>query len=267
MKQHYTFAEELALVGLSGAKDEGKSTADVGKVTGLQKSEVLDALEALAAQGLLEKRAGKRSTFWRHLPPAQPEIAELLPGINFRSRTWRASAFRLVVAKHKLGVPAKTAAAVTSEEGLATYFLAQRLGQEFRAGLTPTALGLRVAAEALGVSSPKPEELWKGLARLAGATAAPGENFAEGVKRAALQAGDGWFGDHKYFIHKAWKNYADASLDLPQFKERLLAAMRAGEIELSRADLNLGMDPADLESALIVDRGQEFHFINLPQHH
>ncbi|HEX7842885.1 MAG TPA: hypothetical protein VF469_35670, partial [Kofleriaceae bacterium] len=90
-------------------------------------------------------------------------------------------------------------------------------------------------------------------------------SFADDVRRAAGAATDGWFGDRKVFVSAVWdqlrKGPRWAELALPEFKSRLVAAHRAGELELARADLVAAMDPALVAASEIAADGASFHFL------
>jgi hypothetical protein len=90
-------------------------------------------------------------------------------------------------------------------------------------------------------------------------------NFVEQVRTAAQTATDGVFGGRKIFISFAWRELvrsaAWSSLSLDEFKTRLLAAHRSGELVLARADLVAAMDPAVVAASETVADGASFHFI------
>lgn len=68
---------------------------------------------------------------------------------------------------------------------------------------------------------------------------------------------------NKSLIGQVWNQ-----MDFPHwedFKRDLLAAHRAGEVELQRADLRAYLDPEDLEESVVTDRfGNEYNFIVVP---
>jgi hypothetical protein len=100
--------------------------------------------------------------------------------------------------------------------------------------------------------------------RLPGRTAAPAA-FATDVLGAAARVVDGRFGDRKVFVSAVWRElHRDprwADLALAEFKDRLVAAHRAGELALARADLVAAMDPALVAASEIAADGASFHFI------
>jgi hypothetical protein len=94
--------------------------------------------------------------------------------------------------------------------------------------------------------------------------------FADGVERAARATAEGWFGDRKVFVSAVWdqlrRDPGWAPLALDDFKARLVAAHRAGLLELARADLVAAMDPALVAASEITADGASFHFVvpNVP---
>jgi hypothetical protein len=112
-----------------------------------------------------------------------------------------------------------------------------------------------VTGRSLGRAQPGPEASSFGGAR----------PFATEVKTAATAARAGAFGDRKVFIASVWKeltrdpSYAMLSLD--EFKARLVAAHRAGDLALARADLVAAMDPELVRSSETTTDGASFHFI------
>jgi len=89
--------------------------------------------------------------------------------------------------------------------------------------------------------------------------------FPGDVRRAAGAVVDGRFGDRKVFVSVAWRALARdprwAALSLDEFKARLVAAHRAGELQLARADLVAAMDPALVAASEITVDGASFHFV------
>jgi hypothetical protein len=89
--------------------------------------------------------------------------------------------------------------------------------------------------------------------------------FATDVLGAAARVVDGRFGDRKVFVSAVWDElHRDprwADLALAEFKTRLVAAHRAGELALARADLVAAMDPALVAASEIAADGASFHFI------
>jgi hypothetical protein len=102
------------------------------------------------------------------------------------------------------------------------------------------------------------------VARNAPADAVPA-SFAADVLRAVDATTDGWFGDRKVFVSAVWDQLRRAprwsGLALAELKVRLLAAHRAGELTLARADLVAAMDPALVAASEIAADGASFHFI------
>jgi hypothetical protein len=89
--------------------------------------------------------------------------------------------------------------------------------------------------------------------------------FADDVRAAAAAARDGTFGDRKVFVSAVWgelqHNPRWAALTLDELKARLVAAHRAGQLALARADLVAAMDPALVAASEIVTDGARFHFV------
>jgi hypothetical protein len=92
-------------------------------------------------------------------------------------------------------------------------------------------------------------------------------DFAAAVREAAARATDGVVG-HKVFIAAVWRQlrarpgYARLSLD--DFKRDLVAAHRAGQVALARADLVAAMDPAELAASQIDHLEAQYHFVERP---
>ena len=89
--------------------------------------------------------------------------------------------------------------------------------------------------------------------------------FAATVQAVARDCPTGRFGDNKVFINHLWRHLRDEpsfpALDLPTFKEKLVAANSAGLLTLSRADLVQVMDPADVQESETRYLNGEFHFV------
>jgi hypothetical protein len=95
--------------------------------------------------------------------------------------------------------------------------------------------------------------------------ASPDGSFASDVLDAADATRDGWFGDRKVFVSPVWhelrRNPRWSAVTLDDFKARLVAAHRAGELALARADLVAAMDPELVAASEITADGASFHFI------
>jgi hypothetical protein len=200
----------------------------------------LDSRDAWAAAIV-----GRALGVWRDGPPLSlPAMCDAL--------VWR-----------ELGLPGKPKRCPAELRAL---FVQRRLGSE--AG--PPERLVRVLA-AREVDAPRSElrALRDALVRgwLAGRTpGAPApEPFAEAVRRAAGEVVDGWFGDRKVFVSAVWdqlrKDPQWVELGLAGFKAQLLAAHRAGELSLARADLVAAMDPALVAASEIIADGASFHFL------
>jgi len=90
-------------------------------------------------------------------------------------------------------------------------------------------------------------------------------SFASDVMRAAGATHEGRFGDRKVFVSAVWHELRGdprwSELTLDEFKARLVAAHRAGELVLARADLVAAMDPELVAASQIMADGASFHFI------
>jgi len=127
-----------------------------------------------------------------------------------------------------------------------------------------------LAAREVGAPRPELRALRDALVRcwLAERTlgaAGVGPSFADAVLVAAGAAREGRFGDRKVFVSAVWdelhKQPPWAALALDDFKARLVAAHRAGELTLARADLVAAMDPALVAASEIAADGASFHFL------
>ena len=230
----------------------------------------LTHLEQLGLIVQLPPKKGSRSIKWRLEPTGRQRLIQRLGANPVRKGIWKQKAARALAAAHVLNVEPRIAAAIATTDLLAEYFLAQRLGLEFHASLTADGIGEHVAAAALETVNGKSPTLWKGLFRraLQSQTLPPEpsqhQRFVEQVNHTLGTAKDGWFGEHKLFIHRAWETWRSETgenLDLSAFKDRLLAALRAGHLGLARADFTETLNPADLEQAEIRDGEEAFHFI------
>jgi hypothetical protein len=159
-------------------------------------------------------------------------------------------------------------------------FVQRRLDDQREAG-APERLVRVLAAREVGAPRPELRALrdalvrgWlagqalgeaKGSTAIAGSPAVRAAEFADAVLRAADAVVDGWFGDRKVFVSAVWDELRReprwAELGLAGFKARLVAAHRAGELELARADLVAAMDPALVAASETVADGASFHFL------
>jgi hypothetical protein len=89
--------------------------------------------------------------------------------------------------------------------------------------------------------------------------------FASCVRHAAGATRDGTIGDRKVFASAVWHELRRdprwSALALDEFKARLVAAHRAGELVLARADYVAAMDPELVAASEITTDGASFHFI------
>jgi hypothetical protein len=282
-----TFIEELILLELSAAKAESAlSRSDLlNPALRPAAAGLLPALERLTSGGLIEQiplAPRQRTKRWRIQPPGRDALHHSLGGApSTRSRTWKQKAARTLAAIRFLHLPARTAAALVEESALPVYFLAARLGEEYTPSTTLDVLARRTSAGALGLSNDQPESLWRAIfdRALAGQStfstpstpltlSSPSDAFPSQVHHAARIAQEGWFGPRKLFIHRAWQAWQSATgetADLLTFKARLLDALRAGDIGLTRADFTVDLDPADLERAEIKYGQEVFHFVTFQQ--
>lgn len=93
--------------------------------------------------------------------------------------------------------------------------------------------------------------------------------FASDVLAAAAHAARGRFGDRKVFVSAIWDQLRGdprwaarwSAVSLDELKRRLVAAHRAGELVLARADLVAAMDPELVSASEIAADGATFHFV------
>ncbi|HMG22530.1 MAG TPA: hypothetical protein VK607_14455 [Kofleriaceae bacterium] len=254
----------------------------------LRERGVIDADHRVCDADELARRIGGAARSW-------PELSDrVLPGLalgiaagdaKLRARLDSRDAWAAAIVARALGLwrdgpppslPALCDALVWRELGLPgapkrcpselrALFVQRRLGSE--AG--PPERLVRVLA-AREVDAPRPElrALRDALVRgwLAGrALGAEPAGFAAEVLRAAGATADGWFGDRKVFVSAVWSELRReprwSELALPEFKARLVAAHRAGELTLARADLVAAMDPALVAASEITADGASFHFL------
>jgi len=95
-----------------------------------------------------------------------------------------------------------------------------------------------------------------------------GGHFASAALAAAQHVDPSERFGSKIYIADAWEQYnrdhPAVKLTLSEFKDKLLAAQRAGTIRLSRADLTPALDFGKIQSSRIEYLGAEFNFINIP---
>ncbi len=99
-----------------------------------------------------------------------------------------------------------------------------------------------------------------------GAAAQP-QSFAQDVFSAAGNPATGKFRDRRAYISEVYKQLVnEGKLDgvtLDGFKKQLLDAQKAGDIELTRADLVGAMDPDMVRNSKTSLDNSDFHFVNL----
>jgi hypothetical protein len=266
-------------------------------VAALRAHGVIDGAHRVGAAGELARRIGAGGGAARSWPELSDRV---LPGLalgiaagdaKLQARLDSRDAWAAAIVGRALGLwrdgpppslPAVCDALVWRELGLAgapkrcppelrALFVQRRLGSE--AGPPDRLVRVLAARE---VDAPRPElrALRDALVRgwLAGRTpGSPGERgdapvpFAAAVLRAADAVVDGWFGDRKVFVSAVWDQLRRdprwARLGLAGFKADLVAAHRAGELALARADLVAAMDPALVAASEIAVDGASFHFV------
>jgi hypothetical protein len=276
MSDEPNLLDELLLLFIFANEKEG---ATLGVLTSELKSfhshavDISSKLSHLAQLGLvgqLPPKKGSRSIKWRLEPAGRERLIQRLGFNPARKGTWKQKAARALAAGHALKLEPRIAGAIATNDLLAEYFLTQQLGLEFHASLTADGIGERIAAAALETVNGKSPTLWKGVFRRALEShdftpeASDRPRFVEQINHTLSTAKEGWFGEHKLFVHRAWETWqreTGETIDLSAVKDRLLAALRAGHLGLARADFTETLDPADLEQAEIRDGEETFHFI------
>ena len=222
--------------------------------------------------GLADKVVPRpRSVRWQINPSGREAAARLLGGAPAHGRNWLIRAARKRGVVHLLGLDERSAAAAAANaDTLAACLRAKRRGWTFEPGTTLQNLARDAAAQDLQAANARPASLWKGLLERVLSADAPvrtgSEPLAAQIARAARTAPDeAWFGPGKFFIHRAWEAWrhatGDSGTDLAAFKARLLAALRAGELGLTRADFPDAIAPAELAAAETRYGAETFHFI------
>jgi len=146
---------------------------------------------------------------------------------------------------------------------LRAHFVGRELGAAPAA--PPERLVRLLAAREVGAPRPDLRALRESLVRgwLVGRSVGR-RPFAAHVRTAASAAKD-VFGDRKVFIASVWnelrRDPSWAALTLDDFKARLVAAHRAGDLALARADLVAAMDPELVNASETTTDGASFHFI------
>ncbi|RKI61392.1 hypothetical protein D7X55_23250, partial [Corallococcus sp. AB049A] len=129
----------------------------------------------------------------------------------------------------------------------------------------------QLAARAVGASRVDAEVVRMAALREWVLAEAPGKtlptdtvSFARRVMDAAQAVPpSGRFGNNKVFISHVWKALQPEWADRPAFNEALLAANRARELSLGRADLLSVMDPQNVAESEVRSYGASFHFVVL----
>lgn len=287
MNEELNLLDELVLLCLLGSKAPGATPPElartlkplVGRVP-----EIASALSRLARWALVAetpRKKGGRSSRWRLQSVGRDLLLRRLGGEPLKGRNWKEKTARVLAAGRVLNVETRIATALVKEDSLPDYFLAQKLGLEFHASTTAKGLARMVAGAALETVNGESDTLWRGIFRRGlepqkatvpeapiskpERVASDGDAFIEQVKGAARRAREGWLGPQKLLIHRAWEAWQSETgnaLELAAFKRRLLAALRAGEIGLRRADFTETLNPADIEQAEIRDGNETFHFVS-----
>jgi hypothetical protein len=93
------------------------------------------------------------------------------------------------------------------------------------------------------------------------------QTFAELTLNAAKATQDGRLGDAKVFISRVWatlqQQHPDLTLNLEDFKQRLIRANQQRRLDLSRADLAYALDANEVSASEINHLNSTFHFIRL----
>lgn len=265
------------------------------------KGDLAAALAGLVERGFVEKlpRAPRqRGDRWRATSAGREAlVAQLGTLLPTSARGAAGKAARALAAAHALGIAPRLAALLATEaDALPTYLLARQLGHEFHPGITNArSLAREAAAKALAAGNTQPATLWRSIFQSALAAgdempapvgdtkpapeaddspadshprepARSAEPFVQQLRNAARLAPEAaWFGSRKLFIYRAWEAWrtiaAEDSDDLAAFKKRLLAALRAGDVGLTRADFTATLNPGDLAASELRDGTETFHFI------
>lgn len=127
----------------------------------------------------------------------------------------------------------------------------------------------RAPAAAATAEQPEPAALVEPAAPVEPTVQPP--SFAEALRAAALAVpAAGRFGERKVYLVAAWEELRRAAawreLPLEDFKVRVLAAHRAGEVSLARADLVGAMDAQQVASSEVTTAaGDVVHFLLSPE--
>jgi len=95
--------------------------------------------------------------------------------------------------------------------------------------------------------------------------APPAPTFAQAVKAAAAAESRAVFDDRNVFISAVWRALRGRPpidrMSLDAFKHALIAAHRAGELALARADLVAVMDPTEVAASETASGEARYHFV------
>lgn len=207
-----------------------------------------------------------------------PAIALGLPPARMR-KAGRAGWAAAIVA-HELGIEA--AGAKPSASRLGDALVWRELGLSGPPAQCPGAIRAHVLRRLVDTDGDDPERLLAQLAakQLAAPRAdldalrtallrrwlAPAPaSLVDDVRQVASRAQRGVFGERKVFISSVWdalrETPAWSQLALDDLKQQLVAAHRARELELARADLVGAMDPALVAASETHTDGATFHFV------
>src|SRR5260370_18410069 len=216
MSDEPSLLDELLLLFIFANEKEG---ATLGVLTGELKSfhshavDISCKLTHLTQLGLVVQippKKGSRSMKWRLEPPGRERLIQRLGFNRSRKGTWKEKAGRALAGVHAMKLEPRIAGAIATNDLLAEYFLAQRLGLEFHASLTADGIGERIAAAALETVNGKSPTLWKGLFRraLESQPSTPEAwdqpRFVQQINHTLGPATEGWFAALNLFIPPPW---------------------------------------------------------------
>ena len=295
---HLEFLDEITLLGLARTREKAATESEIvkssGSIAARLKPSVRECLARLKNSGFvidLPKKKGAKSSRWQITPSGSEVLVCLLGCPVPKGGTWRTTAIRILTAARELKLDRSLAASVVKRKALHAYYVAKRLGEEFDANTTLDSLAKIVAGKVLGISGGDSDSIWTAMmecaaaaqsgatnepASVVAADSTPGSahaqdlseeallSFVAQVESASRGAKEGWFGPEKLFIHRAWETWKAAcggAMELPGFKQALLQGLRAGIVELARADFPMGLSQADLDAALTTYGTEAFHFV------
>jgi hypothetical protein len=150
-----------------------------------------------------------------------------------------------------------------STERLSTQYTAHLLGVEGDdLHQVRRRLARRFLEPEVGPSAPQPKSSPPSPASRAPADSPPLKGFADLVRRAAASPFVQRFGPDQAFIASVFEVLPEES-DLDRFKSKLTRAHSTGALRLSTSSLVHSMDPLLVQSSRTLDRGREFHFVDI----